>query len=145
MACVNTANFIVIINGLPTIFFKESRGLRQECSMSLILFLLSMEELSRRITEYCDRGVVKGISMTRQIHISHLIFVNDLLFGGEASTLEWSHFHQLLSTFGSLLGLILNKNKSKMISPHLDEEVTMQICDIFGITYQPLGLHYLEI
>jgi len=74
-----------------------------------------------------------------------MIFVDDLLFGGEASTLEWSHFHQLLSTFGSASSLVLNKIKSELNSAHLDEEVTTQICDIFGITYRPLdsGFVYL--
>jgi len=123
-------------------FFLKNPEVCVKNALCLIPFLLSMEELSKRITEYCDRGVVKGISMTRQIHISHLIFVSSLV----QRHLPWNGpTFTNSSTFGSILGLILNKNKSKMISPHLDEEVTMQICDIFGITSQPLGLDYPEI
>lgn len=40
MGCVNSANFVVLVNGEPTDFFKISRGLRQGCHLSPLFFLL---------------------------------------------------------------------------------------------------------
>ena len=49
MVCVSTTIFLVLINGNPSAFFKSSRGLRQGCPLSPILFLLVVEDLSRLI------------------------------------------------------------------------------------------------
>ena len=41
MACINSTNFSILINGEPTTFFKSIVGLRQGCSLSpLLLFSL---------------------------------------------------------------------------------------------------------
>ena len=49
MGCVTIANFPILINGSPFNFLKSSRGLRQGCPLSLLLFLLVVEGLSRTI------------------------------------------------------------------------------------------------
>jgi hypothetical protein len=39
LGCVSSANFVVLINGKPSRFFKSSRGLRQGCPF--IPFIIS--------------------------------------------------------------------------------------------------------
>ena len=51
MECVTSAKFVVLINGKPTNFFKSTRGVRQGCLLSPLLFLLGVEGLSRDIKE----------------------------------------------------------------------------------------------
>lgn len=78
----------MIINGLPTAFFKVHRGLRQGCDLSPIVFILIMETLSRKIMDFMDKGLIMGLNMTRQINVTHLIFVDDLLLDGESYITE---------------------------------------------------------
>jgi len=49
MLCVTTASFSVQVNGELADYFKSSRGLRQRCSLSPYLFVISMDVLSRML------------------------------------------------------------------------------------------------
>lgn len=115
MACVNSFNFVIIINGYLTSFYKAHRGLRQGFKLSPILFLLIMKALSWRIGGYCAKDLIVGIKLTRNINISHVMFLDNLLFRGQVSLLEWKHFHHLLNSFGFASGRIMNSGKPKLI------------------------------
>ena len=45
MGCVSSTNYSILVNGNPTSFFSASRGLRQGCPLSPLLFLLIAEGL----------------------------------------------------------------------------------------------------
>ena len=46
MGCVSSGNFVVLVNGEPIDFFRSTRGLRQGCSLSPLLFLFIVEKWS---------------------------------------------------------------------------------------------------
>jgi hypothetical protein len=72
MGCLHSVSFDVLINGVPLRFFKASWGLRQGCSLSLFLFLIIEEALSRLLNEAKHEGFLKGIKVTDREEISHL-------------------------------------------------------------------------
>eukprot|EP00253_Pinus_taeda_P032611 PITA_32611 len=51
MACVENVQYSIIINGIPSSFFKAERGLRQGCPLSPLLFILVMNSLSLQINK----------------------------------------------------------------------------------------------
>lgn len=83
MACITTANFGVLTNGVPSCFLKASQG-----SLSPLLFLLVIEGMGRMISTAHSRGSFSGMGITRNIFITHLIFVDDVLIFGNISVME---------------------------------------------------------
>ena len=50
-SCIYSAHFSILINGCPSGFFPSSRGLRQGDLLSLLLFVIVMEALSRLLDQ----------------------------------------------------------------------------------------------
>ena len=46
MGCITSVNFSLLINGSPTHFFTASRGIRQGCPRSPLIFILVIEGLN---------------------------------------------------------------------------------------------------
>jgi hypothetical protein len=87
--CISSASFSVLVNGSPAGFFNSSRGTRQGDPLSPFLFVIVMEAFSRMIKASIDHSLFSGFSVgTRgreQVHISHLLFVDDTLVFCRAS------------------------------------------------------------
>uniref|UniRef100_A0A2N9F4W2 Reverse transcriptase domain-containing protein n=1 Tax=Fagus sylvatica TaxID=28930 RepID=A0A2N9F4W2_FAGSY len=64
-ACVSTVRYSVIVNGSPTGFFDNSRGLRQGDPLSPLLFLVIMEVLSRMLHRTEEGGFIRGFCAGR--------------------------------------------------------------------------------
>jgi hypothetical protein len=88
MGCVTSANYVVLINGKPTNFFRSSRGLRQGCPLSPLLFLLVVEGLRRAIKEQVRENKLEGILVARGLNITHLMFVDDIILFGIGNIVE---------------------------------------------------------
>ena len=98
-------------NGWISEIFKNSRGIRQGCPLSALLFVLSVEIMALRLRSNND---IKGIQVkidekTHSIKISQL---------ADDTTLFLSSKHEIslalneIEIFGSLSGLILNRDKT---------------------------------
>ena len=70
MACVSTAKFLIFINRSLTSFFRSSRGLRQGCPLSPLLFLLIICGLSIMISKSCNEGMISGINFPTDVQIT---------------------------------------------------------------------------
>ena len=85
MGCVQSASFVVLINGSPSNFFRSSRGLRQGCPLSPFLFMLIANSLSRIIHQAKREGSYKGVMVTDSEELSHILFVDDVVMIGEGT------------------------------------------------------------
>jgi hypothetical protein len=81
--------FSILINGSPSGFFSNSCGLRQGDPLSLILFVVIMEVLSRMMFVTMNRGLLLGFLMgsrnNEEVIVSHLMFADDTLNFFEAN------------------------------------------------------------
>ena len=64
LGCISSANYAVLVNGSPSTFFSATRGIRQGCPLSPLLFILVIEGLSLLIEDAKLNGVIKGIKIT---------------------------------------------------------------------------------
>lgn len=82
--CISMSKFFVLIKGSPSSFFLTSRGVRQGDPLSLFLFILIDEALSKTIQWEVSFGRLKGLCPSSQSQVfSHQQFVRDTLLMGE--------------------------------------------------------------
>ena len=135
MGCITSANFVVLVNGDPTIFFKASRGLRQGCPLSPLLFLLIVEGLSRIIYKEKNEKNLKGIKITRILSITHLLFEVDVVFFGNGSMEEWIAYKKILTLLYNVIGMAIGESKSMFLEFGIIPEVKDHIYSLFSFKF----------
>ena len=79
LECVTMAACSLVINGNMCGFFKGKRGLRQGDPMSLFLFMLCLEYLSRSLNLASIDSDFNFHPKCNKLKISHLAFADDLI------------------------------------------------------------------
>ncbi len=130
---VSTSSLAVLVNGVPSNFFKPSRGLRQGDPLSPILFIILAECLGRiidcRKREACIKGILPSSNC---IPFTHQQFVDDTILGGEASVKEARALKKILDTYSSGTGQLINWNKSSLFFINTSEFRQRKIARILG-------------
>ena len=96
MECVTTANFVILVNGVPFSSFKASRRLRQGCPLYPLLSLLVVEGLSLLIKEEKRMGNIKGIHITSTLDLTHIHFLDDVVLFGNGTLRNGEILSELL-------------------------------------------------
>ena len=130
LGCITSANFVVLVNGSSSTFFHASRGLRQGCPLSPLLFILVIEGLSCLIEDAKQNGKIKGIKVSSKLSLTHLLFVDDVILFGLGSLEEWLAFKAILDTFCEASSMSINVNKSCFLQNGMEEEILQRITDI---------------
>ena len=121
MSCVSSSSFSILVNGKATEFFRSSRGLRQGCPLSPLLFILVLEGLSLLLKDDKAAGDIKRIRVSRLIKIIHILFVDDILIMTNASINEWIEIEGIINFFCKASGLKVNVQKSISLYVGLSE------------------------
>lgn len=102
--CVN-------VNGWLTETITLSRGVRQGCPLSALLFILAVEILAIKVRSDPE---IKGVEMFGTVEIKMLQFADDAtIFVDEIDSLKKAI--KQIETFGAFSGLELNKTKSSIV------------------------------
>jgi hypothetical protein len=67
--------------------------------MSLFMFLLITEGLSRLIKNAIHQGIIKGIKISQYFFIMHLLFVDDIILFGESTVKKWETIKYIMNLF----------------------------------------------
>jgi hypothetical protein len=93
--CILMVQFSILINGSSSDLFSSSRGLRQGDPLSLLLFGVVMEVLSRMMTTTMDMRLLYGSSVrsrnNEELLVPHLLFTDDTLIFCEANSEKLRH------------------------------------------------------
>jgi len=125
----NQPMFCVTNNGYHSEFFQVSRGIRQGCPLSALLFVLVVEIMAANIR---NNHNIKGIKVGEaEIKISQLADDTSLFLQDLQSV---KHATDFLREFGEISGLKLNCSKTEAI----------WIGSNIGRSDKPLGIKWIE-
>eukprot|EP00253_Pinus_taeda_P002170 PITA_02170 len=145
MGCITNINFVVLINGAASQFFKSQRGLRQGCPLSPLLFLLAAEGLRRLILKAKQSGMLTGLEVAVNLFISHLLFVDDILLFLNGNLPEVKVLKDIIDLFLKATGLQINPRKSHFILEGFTRHEAFAITSIlpFETTQMDMPFKYL--
>jgi len=145
-ACVFGGRLSVLDNGSPTEEVNIHRGLKQEDPLAPFLFLLVVEGLSGLVRSVEVKGLYQGFKVgSGGLSISHLQYVDDTIFLGEASVTNLWALKTILRCFELAFGLKVNFFKSSVMGVNVGEEFLglaerFLYCKVGSIPFIYLGL-----
>lgn len=134
-----------LINGNPKGRIKAQRGIRQGDPLSPFLFVLVMNYLSRLLLHLEDKGAIKGVTLSNNYHISHLLFVDDILNFVEDNDTYIENLQIALSLFERASRLKFNHTKSTVSPVNVPTDRTTCVVSKFGFSTQFLPVNYLGV
>jgi hypothetical protein len=114
--CVSTVTSSMLINGGKSQWFQPSRGLRQRGPLSLYLFIICQDVLSRMIEKEHLDGRVSGVKMNiGGPAITHAMYADDFMLFSKANDKEVKAINGCLEKFCSWSSQVVNRGKSGLI------------------------------
>ena len=149
--CISTTTFSVLFDGSPTGFFRSFGGLRQGDPLSLYLFVIGMEALSRLLKRVVEDNFISGCKFEGrdggELIISHLLYANDTVLLCDSKPEQLIYLGWILMWFEAVSGLRINLSKSEIILVGTVSNVeTLAIvlgCSIGSLPTTCLGLELL--
>ena len=142
MGCLSSANFVVLINGTPLNFFTATRGIRQGCPLSPLLFILVIEGLSLLIADAREHGLIKGIKITLALALIHLLFFDDVILMGSGTLSDWMAFKVLLSSFCKASRMIISVDKSCFLYNNVEVDIRLDIARALPYKMEPISMGF---
>nr|GEU42376.1 RNA-directed DNA polymerase, eukaryota, reverse transcriptase zinc-binding domain protein [Tanacetum cinerariifolium] len=94
--CLSSAMGSILVNGSPTSEFKFFKGLKQGDPLSPLFFILIMESFHVLFSNVLNAGLYKGIRIDDSLCLSHLFYVDDVVFMGKWDS---SNFSTIVNAF----------------------------------------------
>lgn len=107
-----------------------------------------MDGLSRLIKKAQSEGMIKGLKISKDLSITHGLFVDDVLLARTDSVEEWKAYQNIINIFCKASGMKVNLHKSCLYENLIGNDMIRVIqlvmpyncCKLFdGFTY--LGFH----
>jgi len=108
-ACISSPWIAPLVNGRSTKFFNASRGLRQGCPLSPLLYAIQAVVLSFQLDSCQQIQTLPGLRMASNVKdINHPQFADDTLLFGRASINSARSFKKELDIYKEVSGGKIN-------------------------------------
>ena len=129
-------------------FFGSSRGIRQGDPLSLFLFDIVMEALSRMLDVAASAGQFSGFSVgsmaSTSLMVSHLLFADDTFIFCDVEPTQIANLRAILARFEEALGLSINLGKSELVLVGAVHNLEVLV-GLLGCRQSSLPLKYLGL
>jgi len=115
MTCVTNVSFRIQLNGQYHDDIEGKRGLRQGDPLSPLLFVLSMDYLSRLLKVTIGDPRFKFHPNYKSLGLTHLMFADDLILFCKADPHTLKLLMEALASFHNTAGLKANLHKSQIV------------------------------
>jgi len=133
-ACISAPWIAPLVNGRPTNFFQASRGLRQGCPLSPVLFVIQASVLSFQLNRRLQNRTLSGIRIVPKVkEVNHAQFFDDTLLLGAANLNTARNFKTELDLYRSSSGSEINYHKSKIFGWNCSPLEMLEISRILGM------------
>jgi ribonuclease HI/exonuclease III len=127
-ACIKAPWIAPLVNGRPAKFFQASRGLRQGCPLSPMLYVLQASVLSYQLHYALHNRALSGIKTAPSVkEVSHTQFADDTLLLGAATLKTARILKSELDTYKLCSGSEINYHKSTIYGWHCNPRELLQI------------------
>eukprot|EP00253_Pinus_taeda_P017362 PITA_17362 len=147
-ACISEPWIAPLLNGRATEFFKASRGLRQGCPLSPLLFVIQASVFSFLLEKKMQDQEINGLSIARGVKsINHALFADDTLLLGSATLSSALKFKAALDVFSKVSGSVVNSNKCHIYSWNTSPRILSAIsnCLAFAASASWSSFKYLGL
>ena len=145
MLCVTTASFSVQVNGDLAGFFRSSRGLRQGCSLSPYLFVISMDVLSKMLDKAAASRKFGYHPNCRSLGLTHLSFADDLMVLSDGNVRSVEGIIAVFDEFAKCSGLKISMEKSTLYLAGSSPSSIQQIAAAYPFAIGNLPVRYLGL
>lgn len=146
MKCVLIVSCSILINGIPSLYFSFSRGLRQKDPLFSSLFLICAERLSTMIKKVELLGDIQGVQVCRQtLIISYTFFTDNSVLFSKALGWDSKSLKHILLSCEKASGQKINFNMSIITSSkNIHSQFCSQIQSTLGIQRVDYYDRYLQ-
>nr|XP_016488833.1 PREDICTED: uncharacterized protein LOC107808781 [Nicotiana tabacum] len=145
MRCVTTPSYTIKVNGKGYGYFQGERGLRQGDPMSLLLFVLVMDYLTRGLSKMSELLDFHFHPMCKAYKLTHLIFADDLMLFCKEKVASINRMMEVLNHFSAVSGLLANLDKSNIFLAEMDEDHKQEILNCTGFSLGSLPIRNLGL
>lgn len=133
--CVSTAKYSILLNRSPFGYFSAGRGFRQGDPMSLALFTIFSDLLSRMIAKAEMDGQISSVKVAQTSpRITHLMYADDVVIYCKASEAEARVVNAILQEYCHATGQELNWSKSSIhFIKNVHRNTKRHLCRLLGM------------
>ncbi|XP_042492859.1 uncharacterized protein LOC122072426 [Macadamia integrifolia] len=136
----------ILVNGGPQGYFGVEHGLRQGDPISLMLFIIAEEVLTRGLTRLIHTNNLKMIYGPRGVPTpGHILFADDIFIFSNASLRYVRNLRDFLCKYQEFSGQAINFEKSKLFLGKIASTCKQTIAKTLGIPICNFPTRYLGV
>lgn len=140
------AKLSFLVNGKTEGFFACKRGVRQGDPLSLLLFCMAEDVLSRGISHLVDSGLLHTVSGPKNLKSpSHMLYANDVLVFCKGNKTGLDALMHLFQEYGSASSQYLTPSKCRFYSSSISVVKSSRIANALGFSASSLPFSYLGV